>query len=65
MRGYQSQARMLASRWRTKPVDEVTELMIRGYLAELRDARVSPSTRTARLNSYHASMSRNNSPMSV
>ncbi|MGH4011256.1 MAG: tyrosine-type recombinase/integrase [Pseudonocardiaceae bacterium] len=49
LRGYQSVARMLARRWPTERVDQVTELMIRGYLSELRDAGVAPSTRTSRL----------------
>jgi hypothetical protein len=44
-RNYQAQARMLARRWPTERVDEITELMIRQYLAELRDAGMSPSTR--------------------
>jgi integrase/recombinase XerC len=49
VRGYQSQARMLAARWPTQRVDQITELMIREYLGELRDAGASPSTRTLRL----------------
>lgn len=49
VKGYQSQARMLAARWPTEQVDEITELMVRGYLAELRDTGASPSTRTLRL----------------
>lgn len=48
-RSYQSQARMLAARWPAERVDEITELMIRSYLAELRDAGAAPSTRTGRL----------------
>lgn len=49
LRGYQVQARMLARRWPTERVDKITELMIRRYLAELREAGSSPSTRTLRL----------------
>lgn len=48
-RSYRSQAKMLAQRWPTERVDEITELMVRGYLAQLRDAGTSPSTRTLRL----------------
>ncbi len=53
LRGYQSQARMLAARWPTERVEEITELDVRGYLAELRGGRggagLSPCTRTLRL----------------
>lgn len=49
LRGYQVQARALARRWPAERVDEISELMVRGYLAELRDAGASPSTRTLRL----------------
>lgn len=49
LRGYRSQARMLAKRWPVERVDEITESMIRGYLAELRTGRIAPSTRTLRL----------------
>lgn len=48
-RGYQSQARQLAARWPSERVDEITELMIRAHLAELRDAGLAPSTRSLRL----------------
>ena len=40
---------MLAAWWSTERVDEITELMICGYLAELRAAEMSPSPRTLRL----------------
>lgn len=49
LRGYQGQARMLAARWPTERVDEITEKMARDYLADLREAGASPSTRTLRL----------------
>ncbi|HEY6423227.1 MAG TPA: hypothetical protein VIY28_08310, partial [Pseudonocardiaceae bacterium] len=51
--GYQSQARMLAKRWPTERVDEITELMVRGYLAELRDAGLTGGVRTMRLRFPH------------
>ncbi|MGH3836937.1 MAG: tyrosine-type recombinase/integrase [Pseudonocardiaceae bacterium] len=56
LRGYRSQARMLAKRWPIERVDEITELMIREYLTDLRDARMSPSTRTLRLTVLRHSM---------
>jgi site-specific recombinase XerD len=49
LRGYQSQARMLAARWPTERVNEITEKMVRDYMADLREAGYSPSTRTLRL----------------
>lgn len=49
VRSYQSQARSLAAQWPTQRVDEITPLMVKGYLAELRAAGTSPSTRTLRL----------------
>ncbi|MGH4012197.1 MAG: tyrosine-type recombinase/integrase [Pseudonocardiaceae bacterium] len=49
LRGYQGQARMLAERWPTERVDEITERMVNDYLAELREDGASPSTRTLRL----------------
>jgi integrase len=49
LRNYRSQARMLAARWPTQRVDEITELMIRAYLVELREAGMGPGTATVRL----------------
>jgi len=47
--GYQGHARALAARWSTERVDEITEIMVRGYLAELRDDGKGTGTRTVRL----------------
>lgn len=49
LRGYQGHARALAARWPTERVDEITDLMVRGYLAELRDAGKGTGVRTVRL----------------
>ncbi|MGH3936453.1 MAG: hypothetical protein ACRDS1_15990 [Pseudonocardiaceae bacterium] len=40
---------MLAQRWPSERVDEITEKMVRDYLADLRETGSSPSTRTLRL----------------
>lgn len=48
-RGYRVQAAMLAKRWKTERVSAITKPMIEAYLAEMRDAGMSPSNRTLRL----------------
>lgn len=58
VRSYQSQARSLAAQWPTQRVDEITPLMVKGYLAELRAAGTSPSTRTLRLTVLRHAMRR-------
>lgn len=49
LRNYRATARMLAERWPSERVDELTEDDLTDYLAELRDAEAAPSTIVGRI----------------